>query len=79
MIAALQFPHLRTHAEYLSFKPRGKRNTIRVYFRHCEYLSISLQRKEGEFLGAKNDWMNQMNEITTHNTPNQIIDFSRYK
>lgn len=26
--AALQFLHLRTHAEYLSFKPRGKRNTV---------------------------------------------------
>lgn len=46
-----------------------KENTIRVYFRHCECLSISLQRKEGELLGAKKP------RHTTH----QIKAFSRSK
>lgn len=78
MIAALQFPHLRTHAEYLSFKPCGKRkhNTC-VLQALWMLIDFSATWGRGTFRRKKKKigWIRIKPRHTTH----QIKAFSRSK
>lgn len=72
--AALQFLHLRTHAEYLSFKPRGKRNTVHEL--QTLWMLIDFSATQGRGISSrKKKWLDESE--WNHDTAHQSL-FSLY-